>query len=47
MPSNFDIGVPGYSCDNATSVAPTKYSTDKGRRKTQALGKETHLLSTK
>ncbi|KAG5391720.1 hypothetical protein IGI04_021683 [Brassica rapa subsp. trilocularis] len=37
MPSNFDIGVPGYSCDNATSVAPTKYSTDKGRRKTQAL----------
>ena len=47
MPSNFDIGVSGYSCDNATSVAPTKYSTDKGRRKTQALGKETHLLSTK
>ncbi|KAJ4914956.1 COBRA-like protein 6 [Raphanus sativus] len=37
MPSNFDIGVPGYSCDNATTVAPTKYSTDKGRRKTQAL----------
>ncbi|CAE5957025.1 unnamed protein product [Arabidopsis arenosa] len=37
IPYNFDIGVPGYSCDNATSVAPTKFSTDKGRRKTQAL----------
>lgn len=39
MPFNFDIGVPGYSCDNATSVAPTKFSKDKGRHKTQALGK--------
>ncbi|CAH8326595.1 unnamed protein product [Eruca vesicaria subsp. sativa] len=37
MPHDFDIGVPGYTCGNATSVAPTKYSTDKGRRKTQAL----------
>ncbi|CAA7022763.1 unnamed protein product [Microthlaspi erraticum] len=37
MPSNFDIGVPGYSCDNSTSVAATKFSQDKGRHKTQAL----------
>ncbi|KAJ4879087.1 COBRA-like protein 6 [Raphanus sativus] len=37
MPYDFDIGVPGYTCGNATSVAPTKYITDKGRRKTQAL----------
>lgn len=40
IPYNFDIGVPGYSCDNATSVLPTKFSTDKGRRKTQALGNQ-------
>lgn len=45
MPYDFDIGVPGYTCGNATSVDPTKYSTDKGRRKTQALGKEIHLLA--
>ncbi|CDY20671.1 BnaC08g13870D [Brassica napus] len=37
MPCDFDIGVPGYTCSNATSVDPSKYSTDKGRRKTQAL----------
>ncbi|XP_071740401.1 COBRA-like protein 6 [Rutidosis leptorrhynchoides] len=38
MPYDFDIGLPGYTCGNATKVPATKYVFDNGRRKTQALG---------
>lgn len=38
MPYDFDIGLPGYTCGNATKVPSTKYVLDNGRRKTQALG---------
>ncbi|KAG0458896.1 hypothetical protein HPP92_022024 [Vanilla planifolia] len=37
MPYNFSIGVPGYTCSNATVVAPTKHQSDGGRHNTQAL----------
>lgn len=30
-PWHFDIGVPGYTCSNATTVAPTRYKVDKNR----------------
>ncbi|KAL1061821.1 hypothetical protein V6Z11_D13G039100 [Gossypium hirsutum] len=38
MPENFTIGVPGYTCAKPVQVAPSKYSSDGGRRWTQALG---------
>ncbi|GMI88200.1 COBRA-like protein 6 precursor [Hibiscus trionum] len=38
MPENFTFGVQGYTCGPAVEVAPSKYSTDGGRRWTQALG---------
>ncbi|KAJ9552376.1 hypothetical protein OSB04_016421 [Centaurea solstitialis] len=37
MPYDFDIGIPGYTCGNATEVPPTKFVSDNGRRQTQAL----------
>ncbi|CAK7357080.1 unnamed protein product [Dovyalis caffra] len=37
MPENFSLGVPGYSCGQAIDSVPTKYTTDGGRRWTQAL----------
>ncbi|MBA0782567.1 hypothetical protein Gotri_000430 [Gossypium trilobum] len=37
MPENFTIGVPGYTCAKPVQVAPSKYSSDGGRRWTQAL----------
>ncbi|XP_020695494.1 COBRA-like protein 7 isoform X2 [Dendrobium catenatum] len=37
MPYNFSLGLPGYTCSNATVVPPTKFQNDGGRRKTQAL----------
>ncbi|PKA46502.1 COBRA-like protein 1 [Apostasia shenzhenica] len=37
MPYNFNIGVRGYTCSNASAVPPTKFSGDGGRRTTQAL----------
>jgi hypothetical protein len=30
-PWHFDIGVPGYTCSNATTVAPTRVKVDKNR----------------
>lgn len=39
MPHNFSLGVPGYTCAKPVQVAPSKYSSDGGRRWTQALGK--------
>jgi len=38
MPDNFKLGVPGYSCGGAVKVEPSRYTTDGGRRWTQALG---------
>ncbi|CAH1445245.1 unnamed protein product [Lactuca virosa] len=38
MPYDFKIGLPGYTCGNATKVPPTKFVIDHGRRQTQALG---------
>lgn len=38
MPYDFNIGLSGYTCGNATKVPATKYVFDNGRRKTQALG---------
>ncbi|KAK6282658.1 hypothetical protein POUND7_016483 [Theobroma cacao] len=38
MPENFTLGIPGYSCGKPVSVAPSKYTSDGGRRWTQALG---------
>jgi hypothetical protein len=38
MPENFKLGVPGYSCGGAVKVEPSRYTTDGGRRWTQALG---------
>ncbi|CAL9077562.1 unnamed protein product [Musa acuminata var. zebrina] len=35
-PSNFTLGIPGYTCSNATVVAPSKFQFDK-QRTTQAL----------
>ncbi|KAH1072301.1 hypothetical protein J1N35_024629 [Gossypium stocksii] len=35
---NFSLGVPGYTCAKPVQVAPSKYSSDGGRRWTQALG---------
>ncbi|KAJ8513473.1 hypothetical protein OPV22_003907 [Ensete ventricosum] len=35
-PSNFTLGIPGYTCSNATVVAPSKFQVDK-QRTTQAL----------
>ncbi|WOL07017.1 COBRA-like protein 7 isoform X1 [Canna indica] len=35
-PSNFSIGVPGYTCSNMSVVAPSKFQVDK-QRTTQAL----------
>ncbi|CAN1305457.1 COBRA-like protein 6 [Linum perenne] len=37
MPENFTLGLPGYTCGNATSVSPTKIPVDGGRRWTQVL----------
>lgn len=37
MPENFTLGLPGYSCAPAVEVQPTRFTTDGGRRWTQAL----------
>ncbi|GAY61147.1 COBRA-like protein 6 [Citrus sinensis] len=37
MPENFTLGIPGYTCGNATEVPPSKFYSDGGRRRTQAL----------
>lgn len=36
---NFTLGLPGYTCGPPVKVAPSNFSEDDGRRKTQALGK--------
>ncbi|XVE93262.1 hypothetical protein REPUB_Repub01dG0175300 [Reevesia pubescens] len=38
MPENFTLGIPGYTCGQPVEVAPSRYSSDGGRRWTQALG---------
>ncbi|GLT42730.1 hypothetical protein SLA2020_167160 [Shorea laevis] len=38
MPINFTLGIPGYSCPNSTQIPPSKFTSDGGRRWTQALG---------
>lgn len=38
MPEDLKLGVPGYSCGGAVKVKPSRYTTDGGRRWTQALG---------
>lgn len=42
-PWQFDMGVPGYTCSNATTVAPTRIKVDKNRY-VQALRKAFFLL---
>ncbi|KAJ6342870.1 hypothetical protein OIU78_010730 [Salix suchowensis] len=37
MPEDLKLGVPGYSCGGAVKVKPSRYTTDGGRRWTQAL----------
>ncbi|CAN0880789.1 COBRA-like protein 6 [Linum grandiflorum] len=37
MPENFTLGLPGYTCGNASVVSPTKITHDGGRRWTQVL----------
>ncbi|KAI3872360.1 hypothetical protein MKW92_041701 [Papaver armeniacum] len=37
IPQNFSIGIPGYTCGPPKLVAPSKFLSDKGRRRTQAL----------
>ncbi|XP_010548878.1 PREDICTED: COBRA-like protein 6 [Tarenaya hassleriana] len=37
VPENFTLGVPGYTCGNATSVEPTKFTEKNRRHKKQAL----------
>nr|DAD39114.1 TPA_asm: hypothetical protein HUJ06_013437 [Nelumbo nucifera] len=39
MPGNFSLGLPGYSCSEPFNVTPSKFSSDNGRRWTQALSK--------
>ena len=43
MPENFTLGIPGYSCGRPYEVQPSRYTTDNGRRWTQALSKNTYL----
>ncbi|MBA0791631.1 hypothetical protein Gohar_016200 [Gossypium harknessii] len=38
MPGNFSFGVSGYTCGQPVRVPPSRYSSDSGRRWTQALG---------
>ncbi|KAF3628792.1 COBRA-like protein 6 [Capsicum chacoense] len=37
IPENFTLGIPGYTCGQPFPVPPSKFSVDKGRRKTQAV----------
>ncbi|KAM5574415.1 COBRA-like protein 6 [Rosa sericea] len=37
MPTNFNLGIPGYTCGDAFLVPPTRFSDDKGRRRKQTL----------
>ncbi|XP_077213494.1 COBRA-like protein 1 [Tasmannia lanceolata] len=37
LPTNFSLGIPGYTCGPAYLVDPTRFSTDQGRRWTRAL----------
>ncbi|KAH6806241.1 COBRA-like protein 6 precursor [Perilla frutescens var. frutescens] len=37
MPTDFTLGVPGYTCGDPFEVPPTKFSEDQGRRTTQAF----------
>ncbi|KAK1557785.1 hypothetical protein Q3G72_031896 [Acer saccharum] len=45
MPVNFSIGVPGYTCGDPFEVPPSRFSTDKGRRWTQALMKMAAMIA--
>ncbi|XP_047318389.1 COBRA-like protein 6 [Impatiens glandulifera] len=37
IPTNFSLGVPGYSCGEAHLVPPSKFYSDNGRRTTEAV----------
>ncbi|KAL7157332.1 hypothetical protein ABFS83_02G070800 [Erythranthe nasuta] len=37
LPTNFTLGVPGYTCGDPFRVPPTKFPEDHGRRSTQAF----------
>ncbi|MBA0640978.1 hypothetical protein Goklo_025575 [Gossypium klotzschianum] len=37
MPGNFSFGVSGYTCGQPVRVSPSRYSSDSGRRWTQAV----------
>lgn len=39
IPGNFSLGLPGYTCGDPFPVPPSKFVEDRGRRRTQALGK--------
>lgn len=39
IPGNFSFGVSGYTCGQPVHAPPSRYSSDGGRRWTQALGK--------
>lgn len=38
MPTNFSLGLPGYTCGEPFQVPATKFLVDQGLRRTQALG---------
>lgn len=38
MPTEFDIGAPGYTCGLPVEVAPSKFPAYGGRRYTEAVG---------
>ncbi|KAF8404249.1 hypothetical protein HHK36_009131 [Tetracentron sinense] len=37
IPANFSLGLPGYTCGEPRNVPPSRFSSDHGRRWTQAL----------
>ncbi|KAK4476840.1 hypothetical protein RD792_016000 [Penstemon davidsonii] len=37
IPTNFDLGLGGYTCGDPLQVPPTKFFEDQGRRRTQAV----------
>ncbi|PHT70504.1 COBRA-like protein 6 [Capsicum annuum] len=43
IPENFILGIPRYTYGQPFPVPPSKFSVDKGRRKTKAVGKYTKL----
>ncbi|PHT54095.1 hypothetical protein CQW23_08557 [Capsicum baccatum] len=40
IPENFTLGIPRYTCGQSFPVPPSKFSVDKGHRKTKAVAKQ-------